>query len=540
MLLGGGFTTLQPNGAGAATARQYIARVNADGTLDTGFDPKANGEVYSVAVQADGKVLLGGGFSTLQPNGAGAATARKFIARVNASGTLDTGFDPKANSSVRSVAVQADGKVLLGGAFTALQPNGAPSGTLRDYIARVNADGTLDTSFNPKASNRVQCLAVQADGKVLLGGLFFTLQPNGAATATARQRIARVNADGTLDTGFDPKLNSDVFSVALQADGKVLLGGFFTKLQPNGAATETARQYIARVNADGTLDTGFDPKAEHYVYSVAVQPDGKVLLGGDFETLQPNGAGAATVRNCFARLVNDPATQTLTAPNATQTLWTRGGAAPELSRVTFEVSTDGGTTWGTPLAGTRIGTTPNWQRTGLTLPATGHLRARGMTTGGHWNSSSGIIEQVTPFTFYTPLQQWKLTLLGSASAPDLGDPDGDGVVTLAEYGINTLPQTANAAPHPASRFTYAEGERLRLFLQRDPSHNDVTVIVESADSLAGPWAPVATSTLGAPFTGPGYVSGDDATPGVKTVEIRDTVNITDAAGRFMRVRVVRP
>ena len=91
-----------------------------------------------------------------------------------------------------------------------------------------------------------------------------------------------------------------------------------------------------------------------------------------------------------------------------------------------------------------------------------------------------------------------------------------------------------------NRITYAEGERLRLFLQRDPSHNDVTVIAESAGSLAGPWAPLATSTLGAPFTGLGYVSGDAATPGVKTVEIRDTVNITDAAGRFMRVRVVRP
>ena len=148
--------------------------------------------------------------------------------------------------------------------------------------------------------------------------------------------------------------------------------------------------------------------------------------------------------------------------------------------------------------------------------------------------------EILSFQTLTVFQDWKLTHLGDANAPDLGNPDGDGLATLAEYGIATLPQTPDAAPHPASRFTYPEGERLRLFLQRDSSHNEVTVAVESADSLAGPWAPLATSTLGAPFAGPGYVSGDDAAPGVKTVEIRDTVNITDAPGRFMRVRVVRP
>ncbi len=123
---------------------------------------------------------------------------------------------------------------------------------------------------------------MQADGKVLLGGAFTTLQPNGAASPTTRNDIARVNADGTLDTGFDPRANSTVYSVAVQADGKVLLGGIFTTLQPNGAPSATARNRIARVNADGTLETGFDPNAGNIVYSVAVQANGKVLLGGNF------------------------------------------------------------------------------------------------------------------------------------------------------------------------------------------------------------------------------------------------------------------
>ena len=88
---------------------------------------------------------------------------------------------------------------------------------------------------------------------------------------------------------------------------------------------------------------------------MALQADGKVLLGGGFTALQPNGASVAIARSGFARLLNDQATQTLSAPDATQTLWQRGGAAPEFSRVTFDLSTNGGASW-TPLGpGTRIG-----------------------------------------------------------------------------------------------------------------------------------------------------------------------------------------
>ncbi len=97
--------------------------------------------VYSVAVQADGKILLGGDFTTV------GGTPRNHIARLNADGTLDTGFNPNANGDVYSVAVQADGKILLGGNFTTV------GGTARNHIARLNADGTLDTGFNPNANS---------------------------------------------------------------------------------------------------------------------------------------------------------------------------------------------------------------------------------------------------------------------------------------------------------------------------------------------------------------------------------------------------
>jgi uncharacterized delta-60 repeat protein len=413
ILLGGDFTALQPNGAAVATTRNYIARVNADGTLDPGFDPKADSSVNSIAVQPDGKVLLGGGFTKLQPNGAVTTTTRNRIARVNADGTLDPGFDPSANGSIYCIVPLADGRVLLGGGFLTLQPNGAAVATSRKCIARVNADGTLDPGFDPQANDFVRTIAVQADGKMVVGGDFGSFGPNSSTLATVRRRIARLNADGTVDPGFNPTVtyvvgippapNPSVFCVAVQTDGKVLVGGNFNTLQPNGAAVATTRNRLARLNADGTLDAGFNPNANSTVFGLTVQTDGRVLTAGAFTILQPNGAATGTTRTYVARLLNDPATQTLTVPDATQVLWSRSGAGPELSQVTFEQSLDGGANWTALGNGTRVGTTANWQLTGLSLPASGSLRARGRngTSGGFFGSGSGMSEQVASFTLPT-------------------------------------------------------------------------------------------------------------------------------------------
>jgi hypothetical protein len=221
-----------------------------------------------------------------------------------------------------------------------------------------------------------------------------------------------LNEDGTVDPVFNPTVtyvaappapNPNVFSVAVQTDGKVLMGGNFNTLQPNGAAVASTRNRLARLNADGTLDAGFNPNANSSVFGVTVQADGRVLIAGAFTTLQPNGAATGTTRTYVARLLNDATTQTLTAPDATQVLWSRSGAGPELSQVTFEQSPDGGANWTFLGLGTRVGTTANWRLTGLSLPTTGSLRARGRngTSGGLFGSSSGLIEQVASFTLPT-------------------------------------------------------------------------------------------------------------------------------------------
>lgn len=443
ILLGGSFTTLQPNGAGSATARAHVARLQADGTLDPSFDPKANSHVRSVAVQADGSVLLAGDFTTLQPGEDATATVRQHLARLRADGALDSAFDPKANDVVYSVATQPDGKILVGGDFTTLQANGAPTPTTRRFIARLSAEGAVESGFDPRANGTVYALTVQGDGKVLLGGAFSSLQPNGAPTPTARNCIARLHANGSLDNAFNPNADNAVLGFALQADGKVLLGGAFTSLRPNGAAAATERHAIARLHPDGTLDAGFDPKANGTVHGVALQADGRVLAAGEFTTLQPNEAPVATARSLFARLGNDVATRVLAVPGFTEITWTYDGAAPAMELVTFELSTDG-TNW-TPLGvGTRPTPPVGWQLAGLSLPASGTIRARGHTLGGIYNGSGGLIEELMPFTVAVPaiaLEDEAGSGLGFGTSLDLGPVLVGGSTLVTQF---TIRNTGNA------------------------------------------------------------------------------------------------
>lgn len=195
--------------------------------------------------------------------------------------SLDPAFNAGLDSFIRSTSVQPDGKIVIGGFFNTV------ASVTRNRIARLNADGTLDAGFNPDANSIVLCTAVQADGKIVMGGQFT------GVGATTRNRIARINANGTLDTGFDPNADNLVSSVAVQPDGKILIGGYFTTVGGVG------RNRIARLHADGTLDASFNPNPNGDVNSVAVQADGKILIGGGFSTVGAIG------RNRIARLNAD-------------------------------------------------------------------------------------------------------------------------------------------------------------------------------------------------------------------------------------------
>ncbi len=281
VLLGGSFTAV------AGATRHYLARIDASGRLDPAFRPKLNGRVASVALQADGKILIGGEFTQVND------LPRNYIARLNTDGSLDATFDPKANSTVYSLLVLPDGKVIAGGGFTTFQPNGAASTTTMVYLARLNNDGTVDTGFSPTPDGAVYSVVRESDGQLLIAGNFLSLAPNAASTSTYRYYIARLNADGSLDAGFNPTASSTVYTLALQEDGKVLIGGAFTALAPNGSSTTTIRRYLARLNTDGTVDAAFDPNPDGAVFCVLPQRDGTLWVGGAFTTLQPNATGTA-------------------------------------------------------------------------------------------------------------------------------------------------------------------------------------------------------------------------------------------------------
>ena len=200
------------------------------------------------------------------------------------------GFDPNVTgpnnyAPVTVMVVQPDGKILIGGTFSSVL------GVPRNHVARLNPDGTLDTAFDPNVSGdpnlytTVYAIAVQADGKILVGGRFTSI---GGQT---RNGFARLEAATGLADSFDPAATGDsVSSIALQADGKILVGGSFTNIGGQ------ARQSMARLDAATGLADSFDPNVNGSVYAIAVQADGRILAGGYF--LFP--------RSCIARL--DPTT----------------------------------------------------------------------------------------------------------------------------------------------------------------------------------------------------------------------------------------
>ncbi|MGA8277515.1 MAG: delta-60 repeat domain-containing protein [Rhodanobacteraceae bacterium] len=235
------------------------------------FNPVPGANPIAVAVQADGKILLGGDFSDI------GGTVRGGVARLNVDGSIDTSFvDPNVDSEVRAIAVQPDGRILIGGAFD--QAGGQP----RHDLARLNADGSLDTGFsdpdlhNGAASGTVWSIALQPDGKILIAGDFTEIG------ATAQSYLARLSAAGARDTGFaDPQLCClPARSVALQADGKILVAGSFSQA---GGSTHF---YLARYSTSGSLDTAFpaDEPPGPIGSGIAVGGDGSIYVDGGYLT----------------------------------------------------------------------------------------------------------------------------------------------------------------------------------------------------------------------------------------------------------------
>lgn len=283
ILIGGEFSSYD------GISRNGITRMNENGTIDTSFNPgtgfKDYGIVYTMAVQPDQKILVGGYFKSY--NG----ISKNGIVRLNTDGSIDSSFNnigTGTDDAVMAMAVQSDGKILIGGSFLSF------NGTNKTRILRLNQDGSIDTSFEigSGANDSISCIIVQNDGKILIGGQLTSYD------GFIRNRIARLNQDGTIDqmftNGITSSPNNHIESIVVQPNGKILVGGYLTKY--NGINTSS----ISRLNTDGSLDqtfstgTGLD---EYNVNAIMLQKDAKIVIGGNFSSY--NGV----TRNRIARLL---------------------------------------------------------------------------------------------------------------------------------------------------------------------------------------------------------------------------------------------
>ncbi len=323
---------------------EEILRLNADGSIDSSFSitlvevgPDAVSSVRHIVLQPDGKILVAGYFQTFS------GLPRQAIVRLLPDGTLDSSFTPPAFEEYGGVwsdpVVLPSSQILIAGTFRRV--NGAP--TLQ--VARLNSDGSVDGTFQPTGFNAtgtpIRGLVVQSDGKIVLAGRFqfgsgisatraplfrlnsdgsaddtFTLltnlitgfpsstdllmQPDGRLVAAINFSIYRFNADGSADGTFAPPALRDTtfyaaggsgraFTLNLEPDGKILVGGIFTDVNPPDGLTGS-HFGVVRLNSDGSVDpalvTSHRTGIEKFPGSFARLPDGSTLVAFDVASVR--------------------------------------------------------------------------------------------------------------------------------------------------------------------------------------------------------------------------------------------------------------
>jgi uncharacterized delta-60 repeat protein len=257
-----------------------LVRLNPDGSVDGDFALPATTEpvdAEGLFVQQDGKLLVFGYFTSF--NG----VAANGVVRLATSGAVDSSFSPSFSTytnarSVLTIAQQADGKLIIGGEFHFL------GAAVANGVARVELDGTMDPTFDPSAagpSGSVSTVVVRpGDGHVFVGGYFSTY------AGVPRNNFAWTNSGGALEPTFSGLTGAtdsrpQIYALATQPDGKILAGGFFSSF--NGSS----HYNLVRLNRNGTIDPSFDPalQTEGSVRAIIVQPDGKIVIGGNIRAV---------------------------------------------------------------------------------------------------------------------------------------------------------------------------------------------------------------------------------------------------------------
>lgn len=504
------------------------------GSLDLSFNGTGQrttdfvvGDDYgnAVAVQADGRIVVVG-FATI-------GTDTDFaVARYNSDGTPDTTFNATGKvltdiagngDSALGVAIQGDGKIVVAGL--------ANDGAFNNFaVVRYNANGTLDTTFNgtgkvttPFGTNFsiATSVVVQGDGKIVLAG--YTLNALDFDFA-----VARYNANGSLDTTFNgsgklllavPGTDDLINSMALQADGKIVLAGYSSD---NAGTTDCV---VARLNTNGTLDTTFNgtgkvttslSSADETFTSVAVQSDGMIVAAGkasngvdyDFAVVRYTAAGALdTTFNGTGKVItafgagddsiSGVALQTDGKIVVAGTSLGGGGITFAVARYTGAGSLD--TTFnGTGKTTIGFGATTNGVG-GVALQSDGRI----VVAGSVGTVSDFAVARLCGGDGATPLNTWRQTWYGTTSnsgnAADIADPYHTGVSNLLVFGLfgpaqNPALATTGMRPQPQ----FVGGNCLISFTQPAGVSGITYGAQWRVDLDAGTWLPV-------PDTGSGNV-----------------------------------
>jgi uncharacterized delta-60 repeat protein len=583
VLTGGGFGEF--NGA----ERRSLVRLKSDGTPDAGFpaDPVGSlSSVRTIALQADGKVLLGGDFSTVL------GQSHYRVARLNSDATLDSTFLdrlPAGTPTVDNMATQADGKILVAAndsksapkpfSLTRLNSDGTvdpsfvngldgaalqlwhiatlPGGKVlaggeakagevspSRLLWRLNNDGSHDAGFAANLSgSSVRTMALQSDGKILIGGGF------SGAGGSAQGGVARLNTDGSVDTGFMNGLsgaNRIVHCLALQSDGKVLIGGEFTMV--NGVS----RNRIARLNPNGTLDAEFlngqagvtqSSVPFPAVYTIAVQSDGRILIGGLFSNV--NGVKRGSIARLHGdapdiaveqlsgtSIVHDSSTAVQFAPvpageSATLTVTLRNNGNQDLTGLNVTKVSGNGTadfTVGAPEATTL---TPNAVTTFAVSfsPQAPGTRTALLEIASNDPDESPFLLRVTGRQA-TSLDLWRREHFGSfdnsGTGGDISDPDGDGAGNLVEFATGTDPSIPSP---PAWQLLSGGGAPEFSYSRPRAGTESLRYQVEWSNDTRGTWI----------TSGPGSVVSDDGT--VQQFRARVPVGSPASERWFARLRV---